>query len=160
MHMADFILISTLILVISSQFFLFAYAKRVLARKEVEIEARLTSLVQQFITSPTPDTPSPLALLIDQTATVFASRLVGHVQQVLNASRGGERKVENMAALEAAEGALASINPGLTVLASLLPKRFKSSLIRNPQFTGALSSMLNKPGGSAPTSSNHGNTEE
>lgn len=157
MRFMDFLPLFAVVLLVLSQFCLIFFVKRMIQRKEAQIEQRLTTIVQQFITAPNPETPSPLALLVDQTALVFASRLVGYVQQILGAARGGERKGENVAALEAAEGALASVNPGLAVLAAMLPKKFKSSLLKNPQFTAALSGMMKKGTASAPL---NGNSEE
>ena len=130
------------------------WIRREISRKQNEIEDKLRAALTQFVSSPDDSTPSPLAVLVDQTATVFAARLVGQVKAILSAAQGGNTAAANGAELDVAEAALASTNPTLGMLAALLPKKFKRGLLRNGQFTGALSSMLNKGNGSSSTSSN------
>jgi len=131
------------------------WIRREISRKQNEIEDKLRESLTQFVSSPDDSTPSPLAVLVDQTATVFAGRLVGHVKAILSAAQGGNMAAANSAELDIAESALAQSNPGLGMLAQLLPKKFKRGLLKNSQFTGALSNMLNKGNGSSTNTSSN-----
>lgn len=120
-------------------------------------ESRLRQDVQQtvlsFINSPGQDKPSPLAILIDNTATVFAGRIIQQIKQGAAGVASGVSKAEDAAAL----GEVSQVNPMAALMAGLLPKKFKKQLLANPQMLQQLSMFGGAAGGNGhlPQSNDH-----
>jgi hypothetical protein len=108
----------------------------------------IASAVQAFVTSPNTDTPSPMAVLIDQGALLLSARLMQQAKAMLAGVESGESKGEQLAMITEASNS----NPWLALLSGILPKRIRNQLMRNPQMIGALSKLGS--GG------NHSNTAE
>jgi len=116
----------------------FSYiAVRWYKREREETIARATQAAADFLTAPNSDTPSPLAMLLDQCALLLSARLVQQVKAMLAGVESGESKGEQLALItEATAG-----NPWLTLLSGILPKRIKNGLMKNPQMIGALAKL-------------------
>lgn len=107
------------------------------------IRDELSETVQTFLTSPSPETPSPLAVIIDQVALLLAARMVQQVKAMLAGVESGESKGEQMALITEATGQ----SPWLALLSNILPKRIRNALMRNPQMVGALAKLGTKGDG-------------
>jgi hypothetical protein len=97
----------------------------------------LSDSVRAFVSAPDPDTPSPLAVLLDQAATLFAARLAQQLKAMLAGVESGEAKGEQLALINEAT----AHNPWLAIVSSILPKRIRNKLLSNPQMIGALSRL-------------------
>ena len=97
----------------------------------------LRCALRDFVTAPDEQTPSPLAQLADVGATLFASRLMKHAKDMLGGIASGDSKAEQLALLEDAT----KDNPWIGMLASVLPKKLRASLLKHPQMIGALTKM-------------------
>jgi hypothetical protein len=106
--------------------------------------------IRTAVTPPDADTPSPLAVLIDQAAILLAARLVQQVKAMLAGVESGESKGEQLALISESSKA----NPWLALLSGILPARIRTKLMRNPQMIGALSKIGAGLGG------NHGTAAE
>lgn len=111
--------------------------------KQRQIEKRIDASLRGFIESADEKTPSPLAVIVDQFAVVFAGRLVQQLTAGLRSSVGGQNKHENEAMADLSEAALTSGNPWLGLVANILPKKLKRTLLANPQMAQALATRLN-----------------
>jgi len=101
------------------------------------IRDEITETVRTFLSSPNADTPSPLAVIVDQAALLLAARLVQQLKAMMAGVESGEAKGEQAALFEAAAGQ----SPWLSLLAGILPKRIRNGLMKNPQMIGALSKL-------------------
>jgi hypothetical protein len=106
------------------------------------LASELTEALRAFITAPDEKTPSPLAVLCDQGATLLAARLVQNVKAMLAGVESGVAKGEQLALIESAT----KDSPWLSLLANALPKRVRNALLKNPQMIGALSKVGNLSG--------------
>jgi len=106
-------------------------------RERSLIENRLSDTMRAFFEAPNADTPSPLAVLVDQFALLFAARLSQQIKAMLSGVESGESKGQQMALINEAT----SSNPLLAILSSMLPKRIRNRLLSNPQMIGALSKL-------------------
>lgn len=112
-------------------------------RKERQVREEVENLVRAFIQAPDENTPSPLACMIDQGATLLASRLMQQIKAMLAGVESGLSKQEQTELLSnASQG-----SPLVGMIAGMLPKRIRSGLIKNPQMIGALSSLLDRRNG-------------
>lgn len=106
----------------------------------------ISSAVQQFFSPPDADTPSPMAVLIDQAALVLAARLAQQVKSMLAGVESGESKGAQLSMItEAAAG-----SPWMALLSGILPARIRNKLMKNPQMIGALSKLGNLGGNGSP----------
>jgi hypothetical protein len=106
-------------------------------REASRIRGEISEAVQIVVTSPNADTPSPLAVVVDQMAILLAARLVQNVKAMLAGVESGESKGEQMAMIADA----AEQSPWLALLANMLPKRIRNQLMKNPQMIGALAKL-------------------
>lgn len=106
---------------------------RWIARKERELTDQLRAFIEAK-----GDEPSPLAILTDQMATLFAGRLW---QQVESRLRGAAGAMGREASQEA-QAEVAGSGPLAALAMAFLPKRAKMMLVKNPQFLGALSALM------------------
>lgn len=114
-------------------------------RKEQKWRDEITAMVRAFVEAPDENTPSPLGILLDQGATLLASRLMQQLKAMLAGVESGLSKAESAQMLgEVAEG-----SPLLAILSNILPKKIRAALVKNPQMIGALSKLSNRNGGSA-----------
>jgi hypothetical protein len=93
--------------------------------------------VRLFVTSPDENTPSPLAVIVDQMSTLLAARLVQNIKQMISGVESGAAKGEQLALIEEASAS----SPWVALLANMLPKRLRNQLMKNPQMLGALARM-------------------
>lgn len=105
---------------------------------ERRIRAELGDRLREFIEAPNDKTPSPLAVLIDQVATLLAARMAQQLKAMLAGTESGLSKGE-ASALEGA--AVAALPPWAAMLASILPKRIKRQLLSNPQMVASLGKL-------------------
>ena len=106
-------------------------------RERAQIALDVTQALTDFATAPDKDTPSPLAILIDQAALLLAARLVQQVKAMLAGTESGLSKGAQAEMMtEATKG-----SPWLTLLSGILPARLRNQLLKNPQMIGALSSL-------------------
>jgi hypothetical protein len=124
------------------------FLRFVIARKEAQLRKELRELARALIEAPDDKTPSPLAVMIDQGATLLAARLMQQIKAMLAGVESGLSKNEQ---LELMEGA-ANGSPLVGMLAGMLPKRIRNGLMRNPQMIGALSNLFNRQNGGGGTS--------
>ncbi len=118
-------------------------------QKIADEKAELSTQLRAFVESPSEDTPSPLALMADQFALLFAGRLWQHMEARLRGSNS-----QTTASLNKEEEAvLAASNPGMALLGAFLPKKIKKMLEKNPMMVGALSNMM---GAAPPGGGDHG----
>jgi len=109
------------------------FYRRERARVGQEIAAALT----EFATSPDKDTPSPLAVIIDQAALLLAARLMQQLKAMMAGVESGASKGEQASMIaEATSG-----SPWLALLSGILPARIRNQLMKNPQMIGALSKL-------------------
>jgi MFS family permease len=112
-------------------------ARRWYNRERARLEAELSEAIRAFITAPDAATASPLAILMDNAATLLASRFVQQIKVMLGGIGSGEAKEAQLALInEASES-----NPWLAMLSNLMPKRMRNALLKNPQMIGALSKL-------------------
>lgn len=101
-------------------------------------QAEVFQTVQQsltaFVTPPSPDAPSPLAILADQLAIVFA----GRIMQQLRAAAAGIASGQSRDELADGAAQIAGASPMASILMGLLPKKYRNQLIRNPQMVAQL----------------------
>jgi hypothetical protein len=115
------------------------FAAVVLLPRWIERQKRaLWDSLREFVETKDDKTPSPLAILTDDVATVFAGRLWQQVEARLRGSVGAMGRED----VKAAEGEVAASGPLAALAMAFLPKRAKMMLIKNPQFLGALSNLL------------------
>lgn len=111
--------------------------------KERKLRQELQDLIRTFLESPDEKTPSPLAVLIDQGATLLAARLVQQIKAMLAGVESGLSKQEGAQMLgEVTEG-----SPLLGLLAGILPKKIRAGLMKNPQMIGALAGLVSRKNG-------------
>lgn len=115
----------------------------ILRRERDNLERRLSDALSDFATSPDENTPSPLAVIMDQAAMLLAARLAQQLKAMLAGVESGESKAEQLAMFEG----VASQNPLVGVLGAILPKRIRSKLLSNPQMLGALGRLGGGGGG-------------
>lgn len=116
----------------------FAYiAVRWYKREREETIARVTQAAADFLTAPNSETPSPLAMLLDQSALLLSARLVQQVKAMLAGVESGESKGEQLALINEATAS----SPWLAMLAGILPRRIRNGLMKNPQMIGALANI-------------------
>lgn len=125
-------------------------ARRWYERERRRVQDEIAQAVRDLITAPDENTPSPLAVLIDQGALLLASRLVQQIKAMLagtesamSKAEGAERQLELMQ----------SAPSWVSVVAGILPPRLRKQLLNNPQMVGALSGLMgaNKGGGNHST---------
>ncbi len=128
------------------------------ARKEqairdfIEVEKQnLAADLRQFVESPGPDQPSPLAVLTDQFATMFAARVWQQIEARLRGAAGTVTREEN----KEVEGEMAASSPLMALAMAFLPKSIKRKMIVNPQMVGELSKLM---GGGGQPGGDHGST--
>jgi len=107
---------------------------RWLGKKEQSIRDELS----EFLAAPDPTTPSPLAVAMDQFALLCAARLMQQLKATLAGAESGESKQATASTL----ASLSSASPLVQVLAGIIPKKLRNSLIRNPQMVGALQKLV------------------
>ncbi|GAI69899.1 unnamed protein product [marine sediment metagenome] len=121
-------------------------------RDFIEVEKQnLAADLRQFVESPGPDQPSPLAVLTDQFATMFAARVWQQIEARLRGAAGTVAREEG----KEVEGEMAAGSPLMALAMAFLPKSIKRKMLVNPQMVGALSNLV---GGSNPGGGDHGNT--
>ncbi len=121
-------------------------------REFIEVEKQnIAADLRQFVSSPSETEPSPLALIADQVALLFASRLWQQVEARMRQGSGETTKQLN----EQEEAVLAASNPGLALAQAFLPKKIKNMLKKNPMMVGALSNLT---GAARPPGGDHGNS--
>lgn len=107
---------------------------------------QVTQALTAFVSPVKEGEPSPLAMIADQLAIVFAARIVQQLTERAAGIASGQARAE--LAEQAQE--LAGASPWLGVLAGILPKRLRNQLLRNPQMVGSLAQLpMFGPGGAA-----------
>ena len=106
---------------------------------ERHLRQEFEETLRAFVSSPDDKTPSPLAVLMDQAATLLAARLAQQLKAMLAGTESGLSKAETQA-VEA--DFLERLPPWAAILATVLPKRLKNQLLRNPQMVGSLAKMV------------------
>jgi hypothetical protein len=106
-------------------------------RERASIQEEAADALRAFVASPNADTPSPLAVLVDQMALLLAARLIQQVKAMLAGVESGASKQEQAAMLSEATAG----SPWMALIAGMLPARIRNSLLRNPQMIGALSKI-------------------
>ena len=104
-------------------------------RKARDLEAGIRS----FLTAPDANTPSPLALIVDQLAQVVARGVIAQAQTTIMGIKSGASR----AAASAEAQANMARYPWLSVLAQLMPGAAKS-LAKNPALLNLAGSMLQR----------------
>jgi hypothetical protein len=117
--------------------------RRVLRAETDAIMAEIGQSLLDFVTAPDDKTPSLMAAYVDQIALVFSARLYQQITGKLASSVGGENLGKNLAVADE----MMQSNPILSIAAAFLPKSLRNTMLRNPQFVGALSKMGNRNGG-------------
>jgi len=84
------------------------------------------------------DTPSQFAELVSVISDTVARSIMAQAKATLMGKLSGEARADAAAETEIAEAALAQSNPLLAGIASLLPKKFKTNLLRNPGLIDAV----------------------
>lgn len=123
-------------------------------RERERLATEVREVLEGFVKSPDAETPSPLAILLDQAALLFSARLAQQLKAMLSGVESGESKGQQLAMLEEASAS----NPLISLLAGILPARIRNRLMKNPQMIGALSRLggggnhtPTAPSGGAPT---------
>jgi len=116
-------------------------------KRKLKLEAE--EWARAFIESPDSETPSPLAVLIDQGATLLAARMIQQIKAMLAGVESGLSKNEQSDLLANA----ANQSPLLGMLGAMLPKRIRSGLMKNPQMVAALGRMVGGGNNHSPESS-------
>ncbi len=121
-------------------------------RDFIEVEKQnLAADLHRLLESPGPDQPSPLAVITDQFATMFAARVWQQIEARLRGAAGTVTREEG----KQTEAEMAASSPLMALAMAFLPKSIKRKMIVNPQMLGALSNVMGaggQPGG------DHGNT--
>lgn len=113
-------------------------------------ERQLADQVRSFVEAKG-DEASPLAVMTDQVATLFAGRLWQQVEARLRGAAGAMGRE----ASQQAEADVAGSGPLAALAMAFLPKKAKMMLVKNPQFLGALAGLV--PGNrKASGGDNHG----
>ncbi len=121
-------------------------------RKVEDEKTELALHIRSYVESPNEENPSPLALMADQFAILFAGRLWQHMEARIRGSNA-----QTTVALNKQEQAeLAASNPGMALAMAFLPKKVKKMFVENPQFVGALSNLAG--GSGQPGGGDHGNS--
>ena len=121
-------------------------ARRFYRQERANIWHDISEALVEFATSPDKDTPSPLAVIIDQAALLLAARLMQQLKAMVAGVESGESKGEQAALIAEAT----SSTPWLALLSGMLPKRIRNGLMKNPQMIGALAKMGGNHTPSAP----------
>ena len=101
---------------------------------------RIMRSVRRFLLSPDENTPSQLAVMVDQVAFVFAQRIVTQVKTTLMGMNSVDSKNEKKEAVaEALKG-----SPGLAAALNFIPGARR--LMKNPELLSLLVSGLAKAG--------------
>ncbi|MCJ7510305.1 MAG: hypothetical protein MUP14_05420 [Dehalococcoidia bacterium] len=106
-------------------------------REKESIRQELLDALRQALTSPEKDVPSPVAILADQLATLFAQRTIQAVKATLGGVEKEVARGEQLAMFEEAAGS----SPWLGLIAGMIPKKLRNQLMRNPQMVGALAKL-------------------
>jgi hypothetical protein len=114
------------------------------SRKEQKLRAELETALRSLISSPSEDSPSPLAIYTDQAALLLAARLAQQFKTMLAGQASGEGKGERA---EIEQAMVAAGPPWLVLLAGMIPKKLKTKLMKNPQMMGALAQMVQSSAG-------------
>lgn len=109
-------------------------------RKAIE---QASALARSLIEAPDNNTPSALAVVMDQAAMLLAARLAQQLKAMLAGVESGESKAEQLAMFESASAG----NPLVGILGAILPKRIRNKLLANPQMLGALGRIGGGGGG-------------
>lgn len=119
-------------------------------RERRRVQDDISQAVHDLITAPDENTPSPLAVLIDQGALLLSSRLIQHLKAMLAGTESALSKAEGT---ERQLELLQSAPSWVSVVAGILPPRLRKQLLANPQMIGALSNLVgaNKGGGNHST---------
>jgi hypothetical protein len=112
-------------------------AKRWYRRERDALRSEISEALRSFVEPPNEETPSPLAVLIDQMALLLAGRMVQQIKAMLAGVESGESKGEQLQLIESVSAG----NPLLGLLAGILPKRIRNKFLSNPQMLGALSKL-------------------
>ena len=120
--------------------------KRWYDHQAAQLRDDLLDGLRDFVTAPDKNTPSPLAVITDQMATLLAARLMQDLKAMLAGVESGNAKGEQLALIESASDA----NPWLALLSNILPKRIRNGLLKNPQMIGALSKLGHGSNGGTP----------
>jgi hypothetical protein len=112
-------------------------AARFYHRERARIAQDISAALTEFATSPDVDTPSPLAVIIDQAALLLAARMIGQVKAMLAGVESGNAKGEQLALIEEAS----TKSPLVALVANMVPKRIRNALMRNPQMVAALANL-------------------
>lgn len=118
------------------------------------VEAQKKALIDQgraFLESHD-DQPSPLAILTDQFASLFAGRLWQYVEARLRGAAGTVARED----AKDAELAVGASGPLAALAMAFLPKKAKMMLMKNPQFLASLGSLV---GGKSQGSNGSGSPE-
>ena len=115
-------------------FSLLLLARKWYVRESDTIREEILQTVRGFIEAPNGETPSALAVIADQFATLFAARLLQQAKSMLGGVASKVQQSEQLALIEEA----AEANPLVSMLANMLPKRIRNNLLKNPQLVGAL----------------------
>lgn len=121
-------------------------------------EAQVRDRILQFVSSPEPGQPSPLAELSEVIAARFANQIVSQLKAQLYASRSHEAKQEGLLQQDIMVDAATQQSPLLGLLAGAFPSVTKR-IAKNPTALPALVSLLQKmgSGGQLPLFPHHGN---
>lgn len=142
--LVSIVIVASNLAVIASLFAVFKLFQRCIEGVESRTRQDLTQAVRAILEPAAEGQPSALAVYSDQVATLFAARIV---QQFKTAAGGIASGVSKEAQTEAM-GQLAGTSPWMALLAGLLPKKFRNSIMSSPQFTGQLSMLAGgQPGG-------------
>jgi len=106
---------------------------RWIASKEKQLQDQLRAFVEAK-----EGEASPLAVLTDQVATLFAGRLWQQVEARLRGAAGAMGRE----ASQQAEAEVAGSGPLAALAMAFLPKKAKMMLVKNPQFLGALAGLV------------------
>jgi hypothetical protein len=113
------------------------WLRREYRRERQRIADNLSQVVHDFVSAPSPDVPSPLAVLMDTAAALLATRLMHHIKSMLGGIESKSQQGEQLNLLNEASAE----NPLLSLLSNILPARIRNRLARNPQIIGALSKL-------------------
>lgn len=100
-------------------------------------ERQLADHLRAFVEAKGED-PSPLAVMTDQVATLFAGRLW---QQIEARLRGAAGAMGREASAEV-QAEISGSGPLAALAMAFLPKKAKMMLVKNPQFLGALQNLV------------------
>lgn len=118
------------------------------ARRQWGLERQLRAFVESH-----DDQPSPLAILTDQMATLFAARMWQQVESRLRGAAGTVAREGQ----QVAEEQVAASGPLAALAMAFLPKKAKLMMVKNPQFLGALQALVAGAGKGSVADSNSSN---